>query len=123
MKSHCPYCGFTITVINPDPDEESRRLARREIDHMEAAHPEIIAERLTRIGEVPEPKRPMTNSIPVINEQTGEKGLLALEPPESRFNYMITVNDAGHELGYWQAFEWQRDGWVELADGPAEASE
>lgn len=52
------------------------------------------------------------HSVRVRNEQTGETGALTVEPPESRFNYWI-VTDDGHELGYWQAHEWQRDGWTE----------
>jgi coproporphyrinogen III oxidase-like Fe-S oxidoreductase len=49
MRSHCPYCNFIITVSDPDADVESNLLARREIEHMQAAHPDVIAERLARM--------------------------------------------------------------------------
>jgi coproporphyrinogen III oxidase-like Fe-S oxidoreductase len=55
MRSHCPYCNFIITVSDPDADVESNLLARREIEHMQAAHPDVIAERLARMDD-PEPE-------------------------------------------------------------------
>lgn len=51
MKSECPYCGFTVEIIHPDAQQELRLITAQEIHHMEADHPEIIAERLAKIGE------------------------------------------------------------------------
>lgn len=45
MKSECPYCGFVISLSHPDPDVESNMLARREIAHMTAVHPDVVEER------------------------------------------------------------------------------
>lgn len=58
----------------------------------------------------------LRNAVPLKNTQTGETGRLTIEGPESRFNYLIVVDGPGHELGYWAAYEWQRDGWEEVVD-------
>jgi hypothetical protein len=52
MKSHCPYCDYTAEVRDPNPnaEEEARLLARLEINHMNAEHPEIVLQRLADAG-------------------------------------------------------------------------
>jgi hypothetical protein len=53
------------------------------------------------------------------NTQTGETGVLVEEGPSSRFNFMLYVDrpeGAPHELGYWAAYEWVREGWVTVEE-------
>lgn len=53
------------------------------------------------------------NFVQMHNTHTNETGRLTIEDSESRFNYMIVTDGGGHEEGYWQAHEWQRNGWTE----------
>lgn len=52
--------------------------------------------------------------VPMHNTQTNATGRLTIEDSESRFNYMIVTDGGGPEEGYWQAHEWQRNGWTEV---------
>jgi hypothetical protein len=45
VYSSCPFCDFVITVDDLNTGEVGE-LTRLEIEHMEAKHPEIIAEGL-----------------------------------------------------------------------------
>lgn len=59
MKSHCPYCGHT-TEADGEPN-----LTQAEIAHMNAAHPDVVEQRLINAGLKPGERK----DIPTMEER------------------------------------------------------